>query len=607
MVWVCALLLALEMIVYAPVWQHEFTDYDDPAYVSGNPDVAAGLTWRGVGWALTTGHASNWHPLTWLSHMLDVELFGMKPGPHHLSSVLVHMVNTLLLFGVLQRMTGQVGRSAVVAGLFGVHPLHVESVAWVAERKDVLSTLFWLLTLWGYVEYVRRPGWRRYVVVMGLFGLGLMAKPMLVTLPFVLLLLDVWPLGRLAVAAGARSGETWIDRRAAWGLVVEKLPLFGLTVVSSVVTFAVQQHGGAVSRVELFPFGQRVANAMVAYVAYLGKMLWPTGLAVFYPYPHGLPLWQVVGSALVLLAVTAVAIGLVRRAPYVAVGWCWYVGTLVPVIGLVQVGSQSMADRYTYVPLIGVFIVLAWGVPALVGSWPQRRVVLGLAAGAGLVASVVIASHQVQYWKNREALWTRAVEVTIDNWNAHDHLGLVRAAQGRVDEAIAHYRAALRIRPDYEGAHVNLGNLQAARGRMDDAIAHYGEALRIKPDLEIAHNNLGVVLARLGRADDAIAHYTEALRVRPAFVDAHRNKGIALVGQGRLDEASREFLEVLRIAPGDADAHYRVGLVFAAQGRVEPAARHLEAALRIDPNLQQARRALADLTSRGGGTAPGPR
>jgi protein O-mannosyl-transferase len=601
----CALLLALEAIVYAPTAGHEFTDFDDPAYVRANPHVAAGLTWRGVGWAFTTAHAANWHPLTWLSHMLDVQLFGMQPGAHHLSSLVLHMANTVLLLVVLTRLTGQLGRSALVAGLFGLHPLHVESVAWVAERKDLLSTLLGFSTLWATAAYVRRPGRARYALVAIVFALGLSAKPMLVTLPFVLVLLDVWPLGRVGVGGGGPGA--WVDRRALRASLVEKLPLFALALASSVVTFVVQRHAGAVGELQRFPFGARLANAVVSYVAYLEKAFWPAGLAVFYPYDRALSAWRVAACALILLAVTGAAFALARRAPAVAVGWCWYLGTLVPVIGLVQVGNQSMADRYTYVPLIGVSIMLAWGLPALLPPWPRRSLALGIVASGAVLASAAVAREQVTHWKDRETLWTRALAVTADNWTAHDHLGLVRAAQGRLDEAAAHFEATVRIRPDFEGGHVNLGNLRAGQGRLDDAVRHYREALRLKPSLELAHNNLGVALLRLGRTDEAIAEFTEALRIRPDLVDAHRNLGIALAARGRLAEAGERFRDVLELAPADADAHYRLGLVLAAQGDLASATRHLETAVRLLPNSQQARRALAEVTSRREAGAPPPR
>ena len=620
--WMCVLLIAVDLAVYAPVWRHEFTDYDDPVYITQNPQVSGGLTWRGVVWAFTTTHAANWHPLTWLSHMLDVELYGVSPGPHLLTSVVLHVASTLLLFGALQRMTGQAGRSAVVAALFGVHPLHVESVAWAAERKDALSTLCWMLTLWAYVAYVRRPQLGRYLGVGALFALGLLAKPMLVTLPFVLLLLDFWPLRRLSPGTG--SGATL-------GVVTEKLPLLALSVASSLMTFVAQARGGAVGELEAFPFGQRIANAMVSYVVYIGKTVWPTSLAAFYPLRDLPPLWTIAG-ALALIGASVAVIRAARRAPYLPVGWFWYLGTLTPVIGLVQVGSQRMADRYTYVPLIGLFIVLAWGIPDLLARWSYRRIALPVAAGLAIVTCALIAGRQVQFWKNSEALWTHALQVTTDNHIAHNKLGDVRAAQGRLDAAVTHYTEALRISPGFMevhnnlgvvlarlgradealthytealrsapssvDAHNNLGNILTARGRVDEGIAHYLEALRLRPDFVAAHNNLGVALARTGRSDEAIREFLEALRIKPDYGDAHFNVAAMLARKGQLTEAARHYRETLRSNPANAEAHYRLGLVLRDQGNIEDAARHFEAAVRLNPGLEKARQALGVVTGR---------
>ena len=384
-------LIAVNIAVYAPVVHHEFVTWDDPQYLLGNPHVSGGLTGSGIRWAWTTGYASNWHPLTWWSHMLDVQMYGMSAGPHHVTSLLLHIVNTLLLFGLLHAMTGRLGPSAFVAALFAAHPLHVESVAWVSERKDVLSTLFWMLTVWAYLRYLRRPRLGRYFLMAAVFVLGLMAKPMLVTLPFVLLLLDVWPLGRVTLAWSTPQRSRVVE------LVREKLPLIALAAASSIITFVVQRQGGAVAASEALPLGDRVANALVSYMRYIGRMLWPARLAAVYPFSRPLPEWWVVGSLLGFFAMSIVAIRAGRRYPYVAVGWLWYVGTLVPVIGIIQVGSQAMADRYTYVPLVGLFIVVAWGAVDLCARWPHRRQVLPVAAGLAIVVCSVLARVQVEY------------------------------------------------------------------------------------------------------------------------------------------------------------------------------------------------------------------
>jgi tetratricopeptide (TPR) repeat protein len=560
MLWACLLLAGVTLLVYARIWTHEFIDMDDYHYIVRNPAVAAGLTWRGVVWAFTTGHAANWHPVTWLSHMLDVELFGLRPGAHHVVNVLLHVVSTLLLFGVLRRMTGKLERSAVVAALFALHPLHVESVAWASERKDVLSALFWMLTLWAYLAYVRRPGPGRYAATAALFALGLMAKPMVVTLPFVLLLLDFWPLGR------AGTGERpLIDGAKAVRLVMEKIPLLALSVVSSVITVIVQRREGAVGDLETFPLGRRAANALMSYGTYLLETFWPARLAAIYPYPHSVPAGRALASLVVLVAVTAMVVYGARRYRYLPVGWFWYLGTLVPVIGLVQVGIQSMAaDRYTYVPLIGIFILLAWGLPDLLARWPLRRIVLPVAAGAAVLVCALLTALQLPHWKDRHAVWSRAVAATTDN-----HL-----------------------------AQNNLGNVLVEAGRPREAVAHYVEALRIKPDYADAHNNLGLALARLGQVDEAIAHYAEAVRLRPAHVDAHVNLALAFAGQGRADDAIREWQEVVRLAPGEAKYHYALGAQLDKAGRSQDAALAFEAAVRLDPGSGRARRALEELRTR---------
>ena len=439
--------------MYAPVRHHEFVNFDDSQYVSQNPEVTGGLNGRAVSWALTTGHAGNWHPLTWLSHLLDVELFGLDPGRHHLTSVALHLANTLLLFGLLFRMTGALFRSAFVAALFALHPLHVESVAWIAERKDVLSALFFLLTLSAHLAYVRRPGWSRYVLVVVLFALGLMAKPMLVTLPFVLLLLDFWPLGRAAAPSAWRR------------LIVEKLPLLALAIASSLVTLLVQQRAGAIKGLDLLPLSRRLATAVLACVWYAAKVVWPTHLAALYPYPAPVPSWQALGALAVLAAVSLIVLRAAPRQPYLPVGWFWFIGTLVPVLGLVQVGSQPWADRYTYIPVIGLFIVVAWGAVDLLAGWRHRHVLLAGAAALVLVACAIAARRQVGYWRSSVVLWEHALEVTTANHRAESNLAHALAGQRRLEEAVAHYSAALRIKPDFAEAHNNLGLALAEQGQ----------------------------------------------------------------------------------------------------------------------------------------------
>ena len=596
-------LVAINLAVYAPVRYFDFVSWDDPIYVGENPEVLSGLSWPGLLWAFTTGHAPYWHPLTWLSHMLDIQIYGLNAGGHHFTSVFIHIANTLLLFGLIHRMTGALGRSAFVAGLFAVHPLHVESVAWVAERKDVLSTLFWVLTLWAYVFYVERPGLQRYLLVLLFFALGLMAKPMLVTLPFVLLLLDFWPLRRIAPVSDSSGTWAWAHVRHQWlaglPLAKEKLPLLGVAIASSIVTFLVAQQVGAVTGLGAFPLRLRLENAAVTYVAYIGQTLWPARLAAFYPYLWAIPGWQVLGAILLLTGVTIVVIRATPRFPYVLVGWAWYLGTLFPVIGLFQAGEQARADRFTYVPSIGLFLIVAWAVPDLLARWPKVRVALPAAAVLATVTYALVASTQVQYWRNSTALWGRVLDVTSGNYIAHSNLGNVLLDNGKIDEAIAQYSEALRIKPDFALAQDNLGIVLVNQGKPGEAVAHLSEALRIKPDFAEAHNDLGVALTRIGRPDEAIAHYSEALRLQPAYALAHANLGNVLVAQGKVDEAIQEYLEALKVKPDDANFHYNLGAILNTKGERQRAISEFNLALRLKPGYPEAERALEILKGRG--------
>jgi tetratricopeptide (TPR) repeat protein len=585
---VSAVLVAAGAFVYAPVRHYEFVNFDDTQYVRDNPVVASGLSGRGLAWALTTGHAGNWHPLTWLSHLLDVELFGLDPGRHHLTSAVLHVVNTILLFGLLLRMTGALLRSAFVAALFELHPLHVESVAWIAERKDVLSGFFFLLTLWAYLAYVRRPRGDRYALVLVLFALGLMSKPMLVTLPFVLLLLDVWPLGRAAELSAWRR------------LIVEKLPLAALAIASSVITVLVQQRAGAIKGLGVLPFDRRLATAVLAYVTYVAKAVWPSRLAAIYPYPAPPPAWQVLGAIAILAAMSALALRAARRHPYLPVGWFWYLGTLVPVLGLVQVGSQPWADRYTYTPAIGLFIVVAWGTVDLCARWPHRNLLAAAAAAVALAGCAVAARKQVEYWRTSVALWEHALGVTTGNHRAESNLAHALVRQGRLDEAVAHYVAALRIKPDFAEAHNNLGLVLADQGKVDDAMSHYSEALGVLPDDLEAHNNFGVALMGQGRDTEAIRHFSEAVRIDPTVAVSHNNLGVAYAHEGNLDAAAREFAEALRLQQGYAEAqtnlavaHNALGAALTDQGRIDDAVEHYVQALRLRPDLADAHANLA--------------
>ena len=508
---ICLFLIMATIGSYSGVRDFDFITFDDYTYVVNNPYVKTGFTKQGLIWSFTKFTAGNWHPVTWLSHMLDCEMSGLKPGMHHLTNLIFHIANTLLLFLVLGKMTGALWRSAVVAAIFALHPFHVESVAWVAERKDVLSTFFWMLTMWTYVRYCQGPGPARYILVLLFFILGLMSKPMLVSLPFVMLLMDYWPLGRLQLLLPENKTPLKSTRLPLFRLILEKIPLFGLAAAVSVV--AIFSQGDAVQPATAFPPGLRIGNALVSYVLYIKKMFWPADLSIFYPFPQTIPLWQIAGSGLLLFTISVLFLKMVQKRPYAAVGWFWYLGTLVPVIGLIQIGNQSMADRYTYIPLIGLFIIIVWGIPDLFGQWRYRKHALAVLAGLLLSVLSVCTWLQVRHWKDSTALFGHAIDVTDNNWMALNHLGFSLVQKGRGQEAIRHFSEAVRVKPDFAEAHINLANTLVLGGRLEEAKKHFSEALEIKPDLADAHMGLGVIWARQGDLDKAVHHFTEAAHI----------------------------------------------------------------------------------------------
>ncbi|MDB4285648.1 tetratricopeptide repeat protein, partial [bacterium] len=579
--------------VYYPVRNYEFVNLDDPQYVFENDYVKNGPTLKSISWSFTNTHASNWHPITWLSHMLDSRLFGLNPGMHHLTNFFFHIANALLLYLILLRMTGAFWQSAFVAGLFALHPLHVESVAWVSERKDVLSTFFWMVTIWSYTRWVVRPNFVGYLLVLILFSLGLMSKPMVVTLPFVLILLDYWPLNRMQNTYG--DGVSLQSRQTAISLIWEKLPLFVLVAMSSAVTLYAQKHGGALSSFETLPFTARVANAVVSYTSYIFKMIYPFQLAVLYPYPGAFPWWKVTGACLLFVSASLLAVQRRRKAPYFAVGWLWYVGSLVPVIGLIQVGQQAMADRYTYIPLIGIFIVIAWGIPELVERWRHKKIWLATLSIVLFSIMLVSTHRQVKYWENNITLYSHTLEVTSGNTLPHNNLGIALFSKGQYDEAIEHYREALRIKPDFEPAHNNLGNALFVKGQFDDAIKHYREALRLNPDSFDAHNNLGVALRSKDLIDDVIKHYREALRLNPDYIDAHNNLGIVLKSKGLIDDAIKHYREALRLNPDYEKAHNNLGNALFSRGQTDDAIKHFREAIRLKPDFAEAHNSLGNV------------
>ena len=564
-------LVLVTLLVYAPVRDYPFVNFDDVQYVVENAPVSAGVTADGIRWAFSSPHAGNWHPLTWISHMIDVELFGLDAGQHHLVNLLIHTLSTVLLFVVFARMTKDVWPSALVAALFAVHPTHVESVAWIAERKDVLSGFFWILTMWVYVRYVSAPSAGRYAGVVAASVAGLLSKPMVVTLPFVLLLLDVWPLQRV-MSRGWRP------------LILEKVPLIVLSLASSIVTFVVQREAGAVRALEVLPLERRIPATVLGYAEYVFKTVWPVDLAVLYPHPAVIPVWQiaVAGSALTLITAAA---GWFRRArPYLAVGWFWFLGTLVPVIGLVQVGTQRIADRYLYLPSIGLLIVAAWGTAELATRLRAPRRTLAIVALSIVATLSVLAHRQVQHWKSSIALWEHTLQVTENNSRAHAHLGHALTAEARHDEAIAQFQRALALRPNYPEALNYLGAALARRGEAEAAVPMFRRAVELAPALPHARTNLATALAQSGQLQEAIVEYREAVGVNPNDLQARVNLGRALMTTGHTDEGAGHLL------------HATVALLNA--GRVNDALEQLEVVLRVSPNHPEARPLLEELAAR---------
>ena len=576
---ICIFLAVSTFAVYSQVQDHEFINYDDDKYVTNNEYVKAGFTRDSVGWALTTSYNSNWHPMTWLSHMLDAQLFGPNSKGHHLTNLLFHIANVLLLFLVLLRMTGALWQSGFVAALFALHPLNVESVAWVAERKNVLSTFFWLLTMWAYIRYAQKTNLKRYSLVILFFAMGLMSKPMLVTLPFVLLLLDYWPLRRLQS-----------DRRTAISrLVYEKIPLLVLVAGSVVTTLTVQKMGGALGSLNAFPIQERVINALVSYWLYLQKMIWPGGLAIFYAHPENtLSVWKGLATAALLALVTTAAIRLARRAPYFAVGWFWYLGTLIPVIQLVQTGSIAMADRYAYVPLIGIFIIIAWGLPELLAKWRLRSRILTIAAGIWISTLMLMTWNQVSHWKNSITIFSHAIEVTDieypDFLLAHNNLANALLAEGRTGKAISHYKMAINLMPDYAVNHNHLANALFAEQKTEEAISHFKMAIELMPDYASAHNNLGTGLLAEQKTEEAISHYKTAVKLLPDYATAHYNLGFALMKEKKTGEAIFHFKMAIQLEPNNTNAHSNLGNALLAEQKTKEAISHYKIAINLKPD-----------------------
>lgn len=617
---VASALAAITLTAYWQVNTFEFTHFDDQVYVARNTNVLAGLTWRGIAWAFEPFHTTNWHPLTWISLMFDAQFAGRHAGFYHVHNVALHIAATLLLFALLSRMTGFLWRSAFVAALFAIHPAHVESVAWIAERKDVLSTVFWMLTTWIYVVYCARPTRTRYAAMLAAFALGLLAKPMLVTLPLTLLMLDFWPLRR---------------HIAARALVIEKTPLVALSIGSYIITVLSQRAGGSVAGLSTMSLAERIGNAAVSYAAYIGKLFWPANLVFFYPMPHsGQSASIIAASAVVLVLISIAAVKLRRQQPYLLAGWLWYVVTLLPVIGIVQVGSQAMADRYTYIPFIGLFVAIAWAVPEMVPTRFHRP----FAIPALILIAVlgVVTTRQVGYWRSSFTLTEHALAVASPNHVAHFVAGEAHAAAGRFDRAIYHYNRALLIKPADDRTHdglaqallqmsdvagaveharqavnlepkspvnrANLGKALLAAGELEQASDEFEEALRLQPDLSVARNNLAYVLIQLGRIDDAQAEVRRVLDSNPNDADAHNNQGMIDLNHSDSASAEEHFRTAIRLDGTLAEAHNNLGYALVQQGRIAEAIEEFRQAVKLNPgkdyfrkNLAQAQRLLRQL------------
>ncbi|MBA4147150.1 MAG: tetratricopeptide repeat protein [Verrucomicrobia bacterium] len=590
------------LVVFSPLLKSDFINFDDPHYVTENPRVSEGFTWPNVKWAFTESHSGNWHPLTWMSHMLDCEMHGLRAGGHHFTNILLHALNSLLLFACFRRMTGAFWRCALVAWLFALHPLHVESVAWISERKDVLSTFFGLLSLWFYIRFVHRQsgaGWKTpgapaaYSLALIAFALSLMSKPMLVTFPFVLLLLDVWPFKRGAWFTVEKAGKENVGKISP--LIIEKLPFFALSIVACLITVLTQKSGGAVQSIEKYSLEHRIGNTIISYVRYLEKTFWPTDLAIFYPYQTW-NVWLVVAAFLLLLGITVFGVRILKKHPFVAVGWFWFLGMLVPVIGIVQVGEQAMADRYAYVPVVGIFVAVIWAIHARTKMKFRKPVFM---AGAAVAVLLAFLTHgQAKLWRDSETLFQHALSVTKENYIAHNTLGLEYMGRGDMDKSKFHFSEAVRIRRNYADPLCNLGTIFAQEGNLMEAKRLFQEALTADPQFEQAHYNLGNLYRNEGEIEAARLQFLAVIEINANNADAHSNLGIIAAQFGDMETAARHFREVTRVQPEDAGAYFNLGLALANLGDFNAAYGFFQTALILRPGFAEAEREIANLSVR---------
>lgn len=593
------LYLLLAVLIALPYWRvrgHDFVNLDDNHYITDNSVVREGITLKGISWAFSFNDIDYWHPLTWLSHMVDIELFGLEPGGHHLSNLILHIVNSLLLFFILKRMTGAPWRSAAVTLLFGLHPLNVESVAWVAERKNVLSALLWMITVLSYILYVERPLVSRYVLTLLFFALALMAKPTAATLPIVLLLLDYWPLGRLPLGRGSKkaimpqAAPTISKSKSPSALILlkEKLLFLALSAVAIFLSSFSAAKRSLMVTVETAPLLLRVENALISYVMYIKKMFWPVSLAVFYPYQPSVPLWKVAIACALLAAITSAVLVKAKKHPHFAFGWFWYIVTLLPAIGLVQVGLwPETADRFVYIPLIGLFLMLVWGFHSLLARLPLFNVLGPITLACVSFILMLTTASQTSYWQNSEKLFLHALRVTKDNHLAYNNLGSFYASQGDLEKASLNLEKAVRIMPDNPLFLNNLGTVLAQKEEYVEAGKILGKALQIAPDYAEAYTNMGYVLSKRDRVEEAISLFRRALEIKP-LPEAHHNLGLIFAGQHDFEQALFHYQEALRLRPDDAKIHNDLGVALAQQGRLREAVSRFSTALRLNPHYSEA-------------------
>jgi tetratricopeptide (TPR) repeat protein len=578
------LVIILVLAAYWPIQHYDFIDFDDNLYITENARIKAGLTWENVLWTLEDVHAGYWQPLSWLSLMLDYTLYGLHAPSYHWSSLTFHLLNIVLLFIVLRRMTGEVWKSLLVVLLFALHPLNVESVAWIAERKNVLSTFFCFLTLYCYALYVERRNITRYLMVILSFLCGLLSKPILVTLPLLMMLMDFWPLKRCdkhpKILDAGREGA---HRAPLWSLAAEKVPLLMLSAVLSLWTIDAAKRVGALIPLEKVDLSHRLANVSLSYVSYIRKIFIPNDLAVFYPYPETFSVWAVFLSIVFLVFISVMVIALIRQRPCLFIGWSWYLIVLCPVIGIIQAGEQAMADRYVYLSTIGIFIMISWGAPKWPGQWKHGKILYGLIFFMLAAMLFAATSNQLRYWENTDKLFEHTIQVTNDNILAYNARGNAMASYGKLVEAIGQYQAAIRIHPTYVSAHNNLGLALAGLGRHNEAILHYLEAIRLCPDYAKAYNNMGISLEQTGNIQDAERFYYKALQVSPDYANAHNNLGVLLAKQGKWGAAISQFGFSLAIDPYDTTVLNNMGTVLINQGNTDLAVRYFEKALKLDP------------------------